>query len=73
MVNGVCIGVLCLSIKNGTLYWIFTKNIVLAINSYKRAYFLYTSVYTSTGDGNAMVVRERILSMREAKANTIEA
>lgn len=57
MVDGACVGVLCLSMEDGTLHRIFAKNTVLATGGYGRAYFSCTSAHTSTGDGNAMVAR----------------
>ncbi|KAM3071858.1 succinate dehydrogenase flavoprotein subunit [Clarireedia jacksonii] len=57
MVDGNCVGVLCLSMEDGTLHRMFAKNIVLATGGYGRAYFSCTSAHTSTGDGNAMVSR----------------
>ncbi|KAK0279568.1 succinate dehydrogenase flavoprotein subunit [Friedmanniomyces endolithicus] len=57
MVDGACVGVLCMSMEDGTLHRIFAKNTVLATGGYGRAYFSCTSAHTSTGDGNAMVAR----------------
>jgi succinate dehydrogenase (ubiquinone) flavoprotein subunit len=57
MVDGACVGVLCLSMEDGTLHRMFAKNTVLATGGYGRAYFSCTSAHTSTGDGNAMATR----------------
>ena len=52
MVDGACVGVLCMSMEDGTLHRIFARNTVLATGGYGRAYFSCTSAHTSTGDGN---------------------
>jgi succinate dehydrogenase (ubiquinone) flavoprotein subunit len=57
MVDGACVGVICLSMEDGTLHRFFAKNTVLATGGFGRAYFSCTSAHTSTGDGNAMVSR----------------
>ena len=57
MVDGSCVGVLCLSMEDGTFHRMFAKNTVLATGGYGRAYFSCTSAHTSTGDGNAMISR----------------
>lgn len=57
MVDGACVGVLCLSMEDGTLHRMFARNTVLATGGYGRAYFSCTSAHTSTGDGNAMAAR----------------
>ena len=57
MLDGVCAGVLCLSMEDGTLHRMFAKNTVLVMGGYGRACFSCTSAYTSTGDGNAMEAR----------------
>lgn len=57
MVDGACIGVICLSLEDGTLHRFFARNTILATGGYGRAYFSCTSAHTSTGDGNAMVAR----------------
>ena len=57
MVDGSCVGVLCLSMEDGTLHRMYARNTVLATGGYGRAYFSCTSAHTSTGDGNAMVSR----------------
>ncbi|KAL4866162.1 hypothetical protein BDV12DRAFT_210685 [Aspergillus spectabilis] len=55
--DGKCIGVICLSLEDGTLHRFFARNTVLATGGYGRTYFSCTSAHTSTGDGNAMVAR----------------
>lgn len=57
MVDGACVGVVCLSMEDGTIHRMFAKNTVLATGGYGRAYFSCTSAHTSTGDGNAMAAR----------------
>jgi succinate dehydrogenase (ubiquinone) flavoprotein subunit len=57
MVDGACVGIICLSMEDGTLHRMFAKNTVLATGGYGRAYFSATSAHTSTGDGNAMAAR----------------
>ena len=52
MVDGACVGVVCISMEDGTLHRVFAKNTVLATGGYGRAYFSCTSAHTSTGDGN---------------------
>lgn len=52
MVDGACVGVLCMSMEDGTLHRVFSRNTVLATGGYGRAYFSCTSAHTSTGDGN---------------------
>ncbi|KAL2867081.1 succinate dehydrogenase flavoprotein subunit [Aspergillus lucknowensis] len=57
MEDGKCVGVICLSLEDGTLHRFFARNTILATGGYGRAYFSCTSAHTSTGDGNAMVAR----------------
>ncbi|KAJ9620489.1 hypothetical protein H2203_007695 [Taxawa tesnikishii (nom. ined.)] len=57
MVDGVCVGVICMSMEDGTLHRMFARNTILATGGFGRAYFSCTSAHTSTGDGNAMVAR----------------
>ncbi|KAK5111929.1 succinate dehydrogenase flavoprotein subunit [Cryomyces antarcticus] len=57
MVDGACVGVVCLSMEDGTLHRMFARNTILATGGFGRAYFSCTSAHTSTGDGNAMVAR----------------
>ncbi|KAF7198459.1 putative succinate dehydrogenase [ubiquinone] flavoprotein subunit, mitochondrial [Pseudocercospora fuligena] len=57
MVDGECVGVLCMSMEDGTLHRVFARNTVLATGGYGRTYFSATSAHTSTGDGNAMASR----------------
>lgn len=52
MVDGACVGVVCISMEDGTLHRVFARNTVLATGGYGRAYFSCTSAHTSTGDGN---------------------
>jgi succinate dehydrogenase / fumarate reductase flavoprotein subunit len=57
MVDGVCKGVIALSLTDGTLHRFKGHSVVLATGGYGRAYFSATSAHTCTGDGNAMVLR----------------
>ena len=57
MVDGVCKGVLALSIEDGTFHRFLANQTILATGGYGRAYFSCTSAHTCTGDGNAMVAR----------------
>jgi succinate dehydrogenase / fumarate reductase flavoprotein subunit len=55
--DGVCRGVMALSMVDGTMHRFKAHNVVLATGGYGRAYFSATSAHTCTGDGNAMVLR----------------
>ncbi len=55
--DGVCQGVLCWKLDDGTLHLFSAKMTVLATGGYGRAYFSATSAHTCTGDGNGMVAR----------------
>ena len=55
--DGVCRGVVALSMEDGTLHRFRAHKTVLATGGYGRAYFSCTSAHTCTGDGNAMVLR----------------
>lgn len=57
MENGACVGVIALSLEDGTIHRFRSKNTVLATGGYGRAYFSCTSAHTCTGDGTAMVAR----------------
>lgn len=57
MENGVCRGVIALSLVDGTMHRFRSHIVVLATGGYGRAYFSATSAHTCTGDGNAMVLR----------------
>jgi succinate dehydrogenase / fumarate reductase, flavoprotein subunit len=57
MDDGVCRGVMALSLEDGTLHRIRAQRTILATGGYGRAYFSCTSAHTSTGDGNGMVLR----------------
>jgi len=57
MVDGVCKGVMALSLVDGTIHRFKAHIVVLATGGYGRAYFSATSAHTCTGDGNAMVLR----------------
>lgn len=55
--QGACIGVIAMSMEDGTLHRFNCNNTVLATGGYGRAYFSATSAHTCTGDGNAMALR----------------
>ncbi len=57
MQDGACVGVVALSMEDGTLHRFQGRNTVLATGGYGRAYFSCTSAHICTGDGNAMVLR----------------
>ena len=55
--DGVCRGVIALSMEDGTLHAFRANMVILATGGYGRAYFSCTSAHSCTGDGNAMVLR----------------
>ncbi|EAQ04378.1 succinate dehydrogenase, flavoprotein subunit [Pseudooceanicola batsensis HTCC2597] len=55
--DGVCTGVLCWKLDDGTMHVFRSKMVVLATGGYGRAYFSATSAHTCTGDGGGMVAR----------------
>ncbi|MEM8980698.1 MAG: succinate dehydrogenase flavoprotein subunit [Pseudomonadota bacterium] len=55
--DGVCQGVLCWKLDDGTMHLFAAKMVVLATGGYGRAYFSATSAHTCTGDGGGMVAR----------------
>jgi succinate dehydrogenase / fumarate reductase flavoprotein subunit len=55
--EGVCRGVMAISLSDGTLHRFRAHMVVLATGGYGRAYFSATSAHTCTGDGNAMALR----------------
>ena len=55
--DGVCQGVLCWKLDDGTLHLFSSKMVVLATGGYGRAYFSATSAHTCTGDGGGMTAR----------------
>ncbi|MBA3577564.1 MAG: succinate dehydrogenase flavoprotein subunit [Sphingomonas sp.] len=57
MEDGACRGVIALSLDDGSIHRFRAQAVVLATGGYGRAYFSATSAHTSTGDGNAMVLR----------------
>ncbi|WP_353473015.1 succinate dehydrogenase flavoprotein subunit [Salipiger sp. H15] len=57
MEDGVCKGVLCWKLDDGTFHVFNAKMTVLATGGYGRAYFSATSAHTCTGDGGGMVAR----------------
>ncbi|MGX9356584.1 succinate dehydrogenase flavoprotein subunit [Roseobacteraceae bacterium S113] len=57
MEDGVCVGVVCWKLDDGTIHVFRSKMVVLATGGYGRAYFSATSAHTCTGDGGGMVAR----------------
>src|SRR6185295_13531153 len=57
MEDGICRGVVALSLEDGTLHRFRAHRTILATGGYGRAYFSCTSAHTCTGDGNGMVLR----------------
>ncbi len=55
--QGVCRGVTCMSIADGTIHRIKALNTIIATGGYGRAYQTCTSAHTCTGDGGGMVSR----------------
>ena len=55
--DGVCQGVLCWKLDDGSLHLFVSKMVVLATGGYGRAYFSATSAHTCTGDGGGMTAR----------------
>ncbi len=55
--DGVCTGVVCWKLDDGTMHIFNAKMVVLATGGYGRAYFSATSAHTCTGDGGGMVAR----------------
>lgn len=57
MEDGVCKGVLALSLEDGNIHRFKCNNTVLATGGFGRCYFSCTGAHTCTGDGNAMANR----------------
>ncbi len=55
--DGVCQGVVCWKLDDGTMHVFNAKMVVLATGGYGRAFFSATSAHTCTGDGGGMVAR----------------
>ena len=55
--DGICTGVVCWKLDDGTIHVFNAKMVVLATGGYGRAYFSATSAHTCTGDGGGMVAR----------------
>jgi succinate dehydrogenase / fumarate reductase flavoprotein subunit len=55
--EGVCRGVVAMSIEDGSIHRFRANKTILATGGYGRTYFSCTSAHTCTGDGNAMVLR----------------
>ena len=56
--DGICQGVLCWKLDDGTMHVFNSKMVVLATGGYGRAYFSATSAHTCTGDGGGMIARK---------------
>lgn len=57
MEDGMCRGLMAMSIEDGTLHRFRSKYTVLASGGYGRCYFTTTSAKACTGDGSAMIAR----------------
>ena len=57
MIDGVCKGVMAISLIDGSIHRFKGHLVVLATGGYGRAYFSATSAHTCTGDGGGMVLR----------------
>jgi succinate dehydrogenase / fumarate reductase flavoprotein subunit len=55
--QGVCRGVVCLKLDDGTIHRFRSNLTILATGGYGRAYLSATSAHTCTGDGGGMVLR----------------
>ncbi len=58
--EGVCRGVVAMSIEDGSVHRFRAQKTILATGGYGRTYFSCTSAHTCTGDGNAMALRAGI-------------
>eukprot|EP01006_Ploeotia_vitrea_P033477 TRINITY_DN65551_c0_g1_i1.p1 TRINITY_DN65551_c0_g1~~TRINITY_DN65551_c0_g1_i1.p1 ORF type:complete len:630 (+),score=18.83 TRINITY_DN65551_c0_g1_i1:14-1903(+) len=58
--DGVCQGIICMNMEDGSIHRIKAKNTVLATGGAGRTYFSCTSAHTCTGDGNSMALRAGI-------------
>ena len=57
MDNGVCRGIMAMSIDDGSIHRFRSKYTILATGGYGRSYFTTTSAKSCTGDGTSMVMR----------------
>ena len=55
-----CVGVMAMSIADGSIHRIRAKQTVIATGGYGRTYFSCTSAHTCTGDGTAIVTRANL-------------
>jgi succinate dehydrogenase / fumarate reductase flavoprotein subunit len=55
--EGVCRGVMAWSLEDGKIHRFSSHLVVLATGGHGRTFFTCTGAHTSTGDGNAMVLR----------------
>ena len=57
MEDGVCKGLMCFCLEDGTWHRMKAKHTIVACGGYGRTYFSCTSAHTCTGDGQGMVSR----------------
>jgi len=57
MDDGVCRGVMALSLEDGSIHRFNAKKTIVATGGYGRIFFSCTGAHTCTGDGNALVLR----------------
>jgi succinate dehydrogenase / fumarate reductase flavoprotein subunit len=57
MDEGVCRGVVAMSLEDGSLHRFRAHKTILATGGYGRIYYTCTGAHTQTGDGNGMVLR----------------
>ncbi len=57
MDDGICRGVVALCLDDGSIHRFRAKKTIVATGGYGRVYFSCTGAHTSTGDGNALVLR----------------
>ena len=55
--EGACVGVIAMSIEDGSIHRFRSKHTILAAGGYGRAFFSCTSAKSCTGDGIAMAAR----------------
>ena len=58
MEDGVCKGVICLNIADGTFHRIQSNAVVIATGGFGRTYLECTSAHTCTGDGGGLITRQ---------------
>lgn len=60
--DGECKGVMAMCLEDGSIHRFRANSTVLATGGYGRAYFSCTSAHTCTGDGTAMLMRQKMSS-----------